>query len=330
MAETGITSGKEPVQSTAQKPEAVVNGSASKFAETMVEQPANGVPEAQKQVPPAGPVTIPVIDEDDAAAQKSKQQIERWLASMIIPDEYIQKAKEEEKELLRIQQQKQLEAFEALRKYCKEGSLQVQSKKGILYVASEEEQNKWLKIQMILDPATKKPTEFIGLHRSLTNRKDLTIKDARSMMGLAKMKGWTTVKLHGNKAEKNMLWLTAMESGLQVDLEGFVPDDKTQKMWQEMQASKAEAGISMPTEKAPEPAKDQDKKPTETAASKPAEPEKPAAASAEKTPEKPAETPKAEHQSSASKFADSPFKAPTAEKKPLPQPFKTPKKQPTL
>ena len=160
---------------------------------------------------------------------------------MIVPDEYIERAKEEEKERLRLQQQKQYEAFEALRRYLKEGSLQLQSRKNILYMASEEEQNKWLKIQTILDPVTQKPTEFIGLHRSLTNRKSMTTADARAMMDIAKIKGWTSVKVHGSKDEKNRLWLAAKERGLEVI--GFEPDDNTRKLWKQKDTQKP-TGVS--------------------------------------------------------------------------------------
>lgn len=198
--------------------------------------------------PKMKPLAIHPDDEEEhhAAVKKRKPgdpQFESWAAS---ERARLENALQNEKDGAKRKQLEHLlqnhdESLDNLCDYLKKGGcLSVSKDKKILYVASDEDNNKWLQLKMIVDPETKQQSEFIGIHRSFFANKKLTEKDAMAIIDLAQMKGWQSVKLHGNQDEKSLLWLAAMRHGMPVDMNGFVPSQEHIEHWKKEQALRAE------------------------------------------------------------------------------------------
>lgn len=157
----------------------------------------------------------------------------------------------EKKKLLRKKQEDFDNATDIVKAYLRPDGISISKDHKITYFASQEDSRKWLENKTILDPDTKKPTEFIGVHRGLTVSRHLTEADAFAIIALARTKGWPSVKLHGKQDEKDKLWLAAQRQDMAVDMTGYIPSKDIEKRWLEeqaaLEASKAEkalAGVS--------------------------------------------------------------------------------------
>lgn len=165
--------------------------------------------------------------------------LDAWLRQRRISQSQIDQEEDpEKKKKLKVQQENSDDSENIIRQYVNPNGLSISKDHKITYFASLEDRKKWLEIKTILDPDTKKPTEFIGLHRGLTVNRHLDEADAFAIIALARKQGWASVKLHGKQDEKDKLWLAAQRQGMAVDMTGYIPSKDIEKRWLEEQAAK--------------------------------------------------------------------------------------------
>ena len=247
----------------------------------------DGADQPPKSVPvvPATPeaVSVPATTllrtmedtEDNSPAKKRGNpdpQFEAWAAAekaryaQLLEKEQDEGNKEKIKRIL----QEQDAATQKLRDYIKNGGMSMSMSKDqkILYVASDEDNKKWLQLKMVFDPETRQQTEFIGIRRGFGTHKNLTEKDALAIIDLAKLKGWQSVKLHGSQDEKSLLWLAAQRRGMAVNMTGFIPSPEYVAHWEkdkalraQIDASKAPVGVTPSESKFADTPKPSEQKP---------------------------------------------------------------------
>lgn len=83
-------------------------------------------------------------------------------------------------------------------------------------------------------------SEFIGM---TSRTKDFDLTTAHAVIATSKTRGWKTVHVHGDKDQKDMLWLEAMRQGLEVANHQPTMDSKYRAMWEKEAQERLDANL---------------------------------------------------------------------------------------